>query len=802
MRIALSWLRDFLLLTQEPQAIADALTAGGLEVEGIDEHTAVRGGLQQVAVGHVLEVVPHPGADRLRICKVDVGQGEPAQIVCGAANVAVGQKVPVALPGAVLYPNGSEEPLKIKTGKIRGEVSAGMICAEDELGIGTSHEGILVLDDSAVVGEPAAKALGLESDFIFEIGLTPNRGDAASHLGVARDLSASLKLELCQPSASLPGVLRQTSLTVSIEKPEDAPHYHAIRIEGVQVGPSPAWLQKRLASIGVATLNNVVDVTNYLCHHLGQPMHVFDADKLAGNTLSVRRAGAAVQLSVLDKRTLTLHPDDLVIADASGPIALAGAMGGTSTAVSAETKNVVLEVACFHPVAVRKTASRHAIKTDSSFRFERGVDAGLVASALPLAVRLIEEVSGGKAVSAPAAATGIAPAARTIEVRKEKLLALIGQHLEDALIADILTRLGFGLTANTEGWTVDVPSYRLYDVEGLADIAEEVIRIFGLNNLNLPESLGVRFFDTAPGWKSFDLQALIGRQLASEGFVEIVTNSLTAAGNSDGLTADEAPVTLLNPLSEELSQMRRSPLPATLEAIAYNANRRQKSLKTFEFGRVYGKAEQGYVEHSYLTLAVWGQPEPTWQGKPEPLGYADLSASVQKLLARLGVKAGYQPADHPTQFAECVALTVGKKEVALLGEVAPGLVKKADLKGRVYAAVIWWEAIQRYLAKPVFKAAEPPKFPEVRRDLSLVVDASVTYAELRTAALEAERKLLREVQLFDVFSGASLGDGKKAYALAFTLADPEATLTDAQIDAAMQRLEKRFADKLGAVVRR
>ncbi len=799
MRISLAWLADFIDLSgYTPQQIADALTGAGLEVEALEEAAAVPGGLQGVVVGHVLDVWPHPGADRLRLTRVDVGQAEPVQIVCGAANVAANQKVPVALPGAVLHPTGAEEPLKIKAGKIRGEVSAGMICAEDELGIGTGHEGILVLDAAASVGQPVAAALGLESDQILEIGLTPNRGDAASHLGVARDLAALLERNLCLPEAALPAGLAPSALAVSIADPADAPHYHTIVLEGVSVGPSPAWLQKRLGAIGVASLNNVVDVTNYLCHHLGQPMHAFDAEKLQGG-LQVRRAGQATALTLLDKRSIALHPDDLVIADARGPVALAGAIGGLDSAVSEQTTRIVLEVACFNPVAVRKTAARHAVKTDASFRFERGVDPSVGPKALALAVALLQDVAGAQVQTAPAVAQGQPLPERHIEINHDRLQRLIGQAMDATYVQGVLHRLGFGLYPTLEGYEVEVPPHRLYDVEGLADVAEEVIRLYGLNNLALPASIQVRTFDAAPGWASLDAQADIGALLAADGFVEIVTNSLGPAGG------DAAAVRLLNPLSEELSQMRTSPLPALLEALAYNANRRAKALKLFEFGRTYHKApEGGYGERAYLSLAVWGQPEATWQeAKPAPLGLPELSAAVARILGRLGAKPSQTtPVALPAGLAEASALMVGKRELGYLGLASPAAHKAADLKGQAYVAIFWWDELLRARGKAVFKAAEPPKFPEVRRDLSLVVDEAVTFAQLRQAAQEAERKLLRDVQLFDIFTGPGLGVGKKAYALAFTLADPEATLTDTQIDSAMQRLEKRFADALGAVVRR
>jgi phenylalanyl-tRNA synthetase beta chain len=807
MRISLSWLADFLpqitSVSYTPQILADALTSGGLEVEGIEEQVAIPGGLENVVVGHVLEVTAHPGADRLRICRVNTGGSEPVQIVCGAANVAQGQKVIVALPGSTLYPTGNTEPLKIKTGKIRGEVSAGMICAEDELGIGTSHEGILVLDAVWEPGVPAAKALGLEADHILEIGLTPNRGDAASHLGVARDLAALLQVELTNSKDLLSKDLSPSPLFAHIDHAPDAPHYHALLLEGVTVAPSPDWLQKRLNTLGIAAINNVVDITNYLCHYMGQPMHVFDADKVAGKVLTVRRAGMATTLALLDKRTVTLHPEDLVIADASGPIALAGAMGGIATSVTDVTQNVILEVACFHPVAVRKTAARHGLKTDSSFRFERGVDPALGMVALAKAVSLLQDHASAKVVTAPAVAQGKFPEAKTISIDFKKLTNLIGQPLEETLVKDILRRLGFGVSEDTTNFLVTVPSHRLYDVEGMADIAEEVIRIYGLNNLALPANIGVRFFDHAPGWKTFDKQAEVGRQLAAEGYVELVTNSLTGSSSVGGFIDDNESVEMLNPLSEELSRMRQSPLPATLQAIAYNANRRQKAIKTFEFGRIYQKNPDGsFGEQSYLCIAVWGQQEPTWQGKSEGYSFYDVSATVHKLLSRLGIKAVYKEASYPSQFSDSTSLYVGKKEVVVMGQVQTALTKEADVKGPVYAAVLWWDTLLKFTASPAFKAVEPPKFPEVRRDLSLVVNASVTYAEMQTMAMEAEKKLLKDVQLFDIFSGESLGEGKKAYALAFTLSAQDATLTEAQIDAAMQRLEKSFVEKLGASVRR
>jgi phenylalanyl-tRNA synthetase beta chain len=423
--------------------------------------------------------------------------------------------------------------------------------------------------------------------------------------------------------------------------------------------------------------------------------------------------------------------------------------------------------------------------------------------ALAKAVSLLQDHASAKVVTAPAVAQGKFPEAKTISIDFKKLTNLIGQPLEETLVKDILRRLGFGVSEDTTNFLVTVPSHRLYDVEGMADIAEEVIRIYGLNNLALPANIGVRFFDHAPGWKTFDKQAEVGRQLASEGYVELITNSLSGPSSVGGFIEGVSGVEMLNPLSEELSCMRQSPLPTTLQAIAYNANRRQKAIKTFEFGRIYQKHLDGsFGEQSYLSIAAWGQQEPTWQGKSERYSFYDVSATVQKLLSRLGIKAVYKEASYPAQFSDCISLYVGKKEVVVMGQVQTALTKEADVKGPVYAAVLWWDTLLKITASPAFKAVEPPKFPEVRRDLSLVVNASVTYAEMQTMAMEAERKLLKEVQLFDIFSGESLGEGKKAYALAFTLSAQDATLTEAQIDAAMQRLEISFVEKLGATIRR
>lgn len=830
MKISYRWLQDFLPITESPAALGARLTSSGLEVEGIEEHDAIPGGLKNVVIGKVLSAVQHPNADRLRVCLVDTGDESPRQIVCGASNVAEGQKVIVALPGAKLFPTAGGE-IEIKKSKIRGEESAGMICAEDELGLGESHEGIMVLDTDLPIGTPAGQYFNLESDSIFEIGLTANRGDAASHIGTARDVSALLNRPFRQAGAGeamrfLPNelLLDKTpkpqptgapSFKIEIDR-ETCLTYTGILIEGIKIAPSPDWLKRRLTSVGLSSINAVVDVTNFFLMHVGQPMHAFDAAKLTGNTIRVGMAPAGQKLTLLDKREITLNGSELAILDDSGPIALAGVMGGMSTAVSDGTTSIFLESACFNPANVRKTAAMHTISTDASFRFARGTDPNQPLPSLLEAAWLITALCGGHISGGICTEEGsFHYQGQSIYLPFDKLNTLVGEVLPEETVTTILERLGFSVKPETqyghsgfaEGLHVKVPSHRMHDVEGPADLGEEVIRVYGIDNIKMPASLSVRFFDAAPGWQPFELEKRVGSFLSSKGFSEIVTNSLTQPGHQLKTEGEEA-VRMLNPLSEEHSEMRLSAIPSGLAAIAWNANRRQRGCSFFEIARTYhhdaeAKFDLPYREREHLMLYYWGlAQEESWQGKAEPVAFHHLYSGLKSLLELLGIDAAPAETPLPEGYSYGITLMARNKAIGFAGMVSPALAKRFDVKGPVFAADLDWALLVQMSKPKRRKMAEPPRFPEVRRDLSLVLDKKISYAQIEQLALKTEKKLLRRLNLFDVFEGPSLGAGKKAYAVSFHLLDEAATLTDTQIDRTMQQLEDALVKGLGAVVRR
>ncbi len=706
-----------------------------------------------------------------------------------------------------------------------------MICAEDELGLGTSHEGIMVLDTDLPTGTKAGRYFNLESDSIFEIGLTANRGDAASHIGTARDVSALLNRPFRQGGAAeamrfLPNelLLNKTpkpqpsgapSLKIQIDK-ETCLTYTGIRIDGVKVQPSPDWLKRRLTSVGLSSINAVVDVTNFFLMHMGQPMHAFDAAKLTGNTIRVGMGLKDEKLTLLDKREITLTGQELCILDDSGPIALAGVMGGMSTSVSDQTTSIFLESACFNPAHVRKTAGLHTISTDASFRFARGTDPQQPLPSLLEAAWLITVLCGGHITGGICQEDGgFAYQGQTIYLPFDKLNTLIGQTLPEETVQTILERLGFGVKPEdqyghqgfAEGLHVSVPSHRMHDVEGPADLGEEVVRVYGIDNIQMPDSLAVRYFDSTPGWEPFNLEKRIGAFLSARGFSEIVTNSLTQPSIQLKSLGEEA-VRMLNPLSEEHSEMRLSAIPSGLTAIAWNANRRQKGTALYELARTYHHNPEGpealpYKEREHLMLYLWGQEaEESWMGKPQPAAFHNLYSSIQNLLEILGIEATPAEAETPEGFAYGMQLSARNKALGFAGMLSPALCKKFDVKGAVFAADLDWAFLVKLAQPKRSKKLEPPRFPEVRRDLSLVLDKGVRYHQIEQLARKTEKKLLRRINLFDVFEGASLGEGKKAYAVSFHLLDDAATLTDHQIDRTMQQLEDALVKGLGAVVRR
>lgn len=809
MEISYKWLQEYIELPELPEVVGKILTGTGLEVEGVEKIDAIPGGLEGVVIGEVLTCSRHPDADKLSLTTVDVGAEQPLPIVCGAPNVAAGQKVIVALVGATLHPS-SGEPFQIKKAKIRGAASEGMICAEDEIGLGASHAGIMVLDTDLPNGTPAARYFNLEADYQIAIGLTPNRIDAASHFGTARDLKAVLNRPLTMPSVDGFSVDNQDlTLDVRVDDVVACPRYTGLTISGLAVQESPDWLKQRLLSIGLNPINNVVDVTNFVCHDLGQPLHAFDADKIAGNQVIVQTLPEGTPFVTLDGVERKLTATDLMICDAEKPMCIAGVFGGQNSGVTSQTTSIFLESAYFSPASVRKTAQHHGLKTDASFRFERGTDPNMPVFALKRAALLIQDVAGGVVSSdiTDLYPTPIDPF--RVQVRYKNIDRLIGIQIDRTEIHRILSALDIEADeVNAESFIAVVPAYRV-DVTREADVIEEILRIYGLDNVPLSVHLAADTLSEFPKVDPNQWQSRVGQLLAANGFYEILTLSLTRPAYNDAIrsTLTGADVTLLNPLSEELSVMRQSLLFSSLETLVYNINRRQKDLKTFEFGKIYSQtqSEDGstkYVEKMRLSLALVGNQEAeSWQQKAQPVAYHDLATSVQRVLNLFRIKQiDTQPAD-PSLFQYGLTYLVNKKPLVSLGLVQPKLAKLVDLKQPVFYADFDWNALLK-LANSKSRYEEVPRFPEVRRDLSLVLDKAVTFEQIRRLAHQTERKLLRSINVFDVYEGENLGSGKKSYSVSFTLQDPTQTLTDAAIDKTMQRLISGFERELSAVIRK
>ncbi|MGY3089971.1 phenylalanyl-tRNA synthetase beta chain [Hymenobacter sp. UYAg731] len=811
MRISLDWLKTLIPTDKPAIEIGALLTGSGLEVESAEELESIPGGLRGVVLGTVLTCEPHPDADKLSLTTVDVGDGIPRQIVCGAPNVAAGQRVVVALEGATLYP-AQGEPFKIKKSKIRGAASEGMICAEDEIGLGQSHAGIMVLDTELPNGTPAADYFGLGSDTVYEIGLTPNRADAASHYGVARELRALLRQPCHLPDVS--GFVAPTSaasnIKVTIEDVEASPRYAGLLMENVHVGPSPEWLQRRLRSIGLSPINNVVDVTNFVLHELGQPLHAFDADQITGGQIRVKRAEAGEKFVTLDGVERMLKAEDLVIADAHGaPMALAGVFGGKTSGVSESTTRVFLESAYFGPAAVRRTSQTHQLKTDASFRFERGTDPNMVLVALKRAALLLQEVAGA-IVAAPIVDEYPAPVLpATVRLRLPRVERLVGQYIAPERIRQILTDLDIEITeenpdlGDQDTWTLTVPPHKV-DVTREADVIEEILRIYGYNNVELRPNNSASFLAKFPNPDPEVTRVKIASLLSGQGFSEILTNSLTNSlyFEKEG-EANHGLVRILNYNSVDLNAMRPTLLHSGLEIIRHNINRRQRDLKMYEFGKTYSQNENGkYQEKNKLVIYLTGNADgETWQQKSEKTAFHDLAGAVQQVLAALGFGgAASQPVQHE-YLAGGLALLVHNQPVAQLGAVAASVLKRLDVTQPVWYAELDWDALSKKY-KPTLVVRELSKFPEVRRDLSIVVDSAVTFDQLQQIARRTEKKLLQSINVFDVYASENLGAGKKSYSVSFTLQDFSQTLSEQAIDQVMQKLIQQFEKQAGALIRK
>ena len=808
MKISYNWLQQFLHINWEATKTGELLTDLGLEVEGIEIRESIKGSLKGVVVGKVLTCIQHPNADRLKITTVDLGDGNPVQIVCGAPNVAAGQKVPVAMIGTVLY-DEKGEGFKIKKGKIRGEESHGMICAEDELGLGRGHDGILVLDEKLKEGTSAAAVFKIETDHVFEIGLTPNRSDAMSHYGVARDLRAGLiqkdiNLEFISPSVSNFHVDERTlRVDVEVENKELVPRYCGISITDITIKDSPKWIQNRLKAVGITPKNNIVDITNYVLHELGQPLHAFDSQKVKGNKIIVKTLKEGTKFTTLDAVERTLSADDIMICDADEtPLCIGGVFGGIKSGVTENTTSIFLESAYFNPVSIRKTAKRHALNTDASFRFERGIDISMTEYALKRAALLIEEYAGGKMGSDVSDFYPEKMEDFQVFFSYESAYRLIGQEIPKETIKNILASLEIKINSETEGGLgLTIPSYRT-DVQREADIIEEILRVYGYNNIEFSHKLNTSIsFDSN---KNTKIENVIANQLSSLGFNETMANSLTKAAYtelSEGINA-EANVAMLNPLSNDLGVLRQSLLFSGLESVSYNLNRKNSSLKFYEFGKTYHKYNQKYQEDKHLTLFVTGnRTKESWKTVTSISDFFYLKGTLTSVLARLGIKNLKSTPTKSDIFSEGVTLSLGKIKLVDFGVVKRSILKEFGIKQEVLFADFNWENVLKLASKKNIKVSELSKFPAVKRDLAILIDSKIEFKEVYNTAFQSERKLLKEVDLFDVYEGDKLPEGKKSYAVSFVLQDETKTLEDKQIDKIMQKLQQSFEKNLDAVLR-
>jgi phenylalanyl-tRNA synthetase beta chain len=800
MKISYNWLKEFIQTTQLPEDISKILTGIGLEVESLEKVQAIPGGLEGLVIGYVKDAQQHPNADRLRVTKVDVGGAEDLQIVCGAPNVAAGQKVIVAVVGTTVHPT-SGEPFKINKSKIRGEVSEGMICAEDEIGLGQDHGGIMVLDADATVGTAAKAYFKLNDDYLFEIGLTPNRADAASHLGAARDIAAYLQTGIQKPDVSAFKVDNTSrTIPVTIEAANACARYASVTISGVQVHDSPQWLKERLAVIGVRSINNIVDVTNYVLHELGQPLHAFDADAITGNQVLVKTYPDGTAFVTLDEVERKLSADDLMIGNTEGPMCIAGVFGGAKSGVTGGTTTVFLESAYFNPVSVRKTSKRHGLKTDASFRFERGVDPNITVFALKRAALLIQEVAGGVISSEISDIYPEPVEPFAVEVTYRNIDRLIGKGIGNDKIKAIIQALDIAIVNETpEGLSLQVPPYRV-DVTREVDVIEEVLRIYGYNNIEIPTQIRASL-NTSQRPEKDTVQNALSELLTANGFNEILCNSLTSSSYADSL--DKA-VKLLNPLSSDLDIMRQTLLYSGLEAIAYNQNRRQADLKFYEFGKTYFFEDGKYSENQRLSVFITGSNQAEqWNQKASPVTFYHLKAIVDGLLSRLNITDYTTDEVQDNEFAYGLQYSSrGTKTLVRFGAVHQGALKKAGVEKEVLYADFSFDALLSLVRKNKIVNREISKFPSVRRDLSMLVDTAVTFGQLKQIAFKTERKLLTEVNVFDIYQGDKLPAGKKSYALSFVLQDEEKTLTDKAIDAIMQKLIYNFGKEAGAEIRK
>lgn len=804
MKISLNWLKEYIDLNEDVNTISETLTNTGLEVEGVEKVEEIKGGLQGLVIGEVKTCGKHPDADKLSLTTVDIGEAELSPIVCGAPNVVAGQKVVIATVGATLYPSEGE-PFKIKKAKIRGEVSLGMICAEDEIGLGSSHAGIMVLDTDLPNGTPAAEYFNPSDDNVFEIGLTPNRADAASHFGVARDLKAAFKRETKFPDLSGFKVDNTNRpVEVVVENTEACPRYSGLTMTGVTVGESPKWLKARLNSIGLAPINNVVDVTNYVLHSLGQPMHAFDLKEVKGDKVVVKTMSEGTAFVTLDEKERKLSAKDLMICNDSEAMCIAGVFGGIQSGVKESTTELFLESAYFSSDYVRNTATRHALKTDASFRFERGADPRMTISALKWSAMLIKEVAGGEISSEIVDIYPEEIANTEIVMSYSNIKRLIGVELPKETIHGILNNLDIEIRdGGQSGFVAIVPPYR-FDVTREADVIEEILRIYGYNNIPLSEYSSADFLANFPTPDKDKIQEKTASFLSALGMNEIMSNSLT---NPDYLTKggywkEEENVQILNKLSEELGVMRQTLIFSGLEALKHNINRKQINLKFFEFGRVYSKKGSDYHEEQQLAMFMTGdRSEESWNAAKKAVDFHDLSAVVHKILDKFSVVAFDSIPTQNQCFEFGLDISVNGVVLATFGKLKKKLTKVIGVNQDVfYAELNWPKLLKRYGKIPMYQPVS--KFPEVRRDLSLVLDKKVQFDEIMKIAQKESKKLVKRINVFSVYEGDSIGEGKKSYALSFILQDENKTLNDKVIDKTMNALMLSFENNLNAIIRK
>ena len=820
MNISYNWLKDYLSFDLDANEVAEALTSIGLETGSVEEVQTIKGGLEGLVTGEVLTCTNHPGSDHLHLTTVNIGNEEPLRIVCGAPNVAAGQKVIVATIGTTLYDGDNQ--INIKKSKIRGEESFGMICAEDEIGIGTSHEGIIILPADVQVGMPAKDYYKIENDYILEVDITPNRVDATSHFGVARDLAAYLKqagkpFELKKPPVdAFKADITETPVSLEVINTEACPRYSGVTIKDVTVKESPEWLKNRLTAIGLRPINNVVDITNYILHELGQPLHAFDAAKIKGDKIVVNTMPEGTKFVTLDGVERTLTSQDLMICNIEEPMCIGGVFGGLDSGVTENTKDVFLESACFNPAWIRKTARRFGLNTDASFRFERGLDPNQTIYVLKRAALMIKEIADGKIAGEIQDSYPVKTEPFTIDVTYKKIYSLIGKEIPKETIKSILASLEIEIENETaDSLSLRVPVYR-FDVRRDVDVIEDILRIYGYNNVELSDHINSTLSYQTPTDKNYKLENIISEQLCGAGFNEILNNSLTRSAYYDGLTTYPTAncVMLKNPLSTDLNVMRQTLLFGGLQSVEFNIKHKNKHLFFFEFGNCYSRDIENKKENEVLSeynedyrLGLWlsgKKIENSWMHDDENTSVFELKAHIENILIRVGINIDsitWGSLSNDIYSAGMTLISASGRNLGSLGIVNKNILKMTDIDNEVYFAELSWKAIMKEIRKAQVTFREISKFPEVKRDLALLVDKNVTFADIRKTSMECERKLLKNITLFDVYEGKHLASDKKSYAVSFYLQDKEKTLNDKQIDAIMSKIQKNLEDKFGIKLR-